>query len=262
MIGLAWLRKSALEELSYRGHLALQAVGGLVTLAGLHYLAKLVPPAELGQGYFAFACVGLAAYLPARAAQAEIARQLRQAQLTGLLEPLALSPSGLGTQLVGMGLGPSASALLRAALTLWAGTLLFGLSLDLRPGALLVTALALGLGAAASLGLGLCSGAIVLHVRRSDPVAYLLDSAAWLGAGLVFPTNLLPRWAQRLGELLPATHVLRLARGALTPSATSGPAGTELALLATLSLACLAAGAAALSLSVREAKRRGALGIS
>ncbi len=259
-LALAWLRRAALEELSYRGHLALQAVGGLVTLAGVYYLGRLVPLSALGGGYFAFACVGLAAYLPARAAQAEIAQGVRQAQLVGLLEPLAASPAGLPAQLCAMGIWPTIGALARAASTLAAGALVFGLSLSLSPRSLAIALAAGLLGAVASLGLGLLSAALVLHVRRSDPIAYLLDSAAWLGSGLLFPTRLLPPWARRAGELLPATHVLRVARAALLPSSGGEARGSMLA-LGLLALSCPLLGAAALRLSIRAARRRGSFAI-
>ena len=260
LLALAWTRRAALEELSYRGHLALQAVGGLVTLVGVHYLSRLVGPRLPGGGdYFAFACVGLAAYLPARAAQAELARQIRQAQLTGLLEPLVASPVGLSAQLLGMALYPSLGALLRAARTLLAGVLLFGLRIDPRGAAWVLAGLALA--SVASAGLGLSSAALVLHVRRSDPVAYLLDSAAWLGSGLVFPVALLPRWAQAAAAWLPATHALRLTREALLPGGTSTDLASELGWLVALAGLTLVVGLFALGGSVRAARRTGGLAI-
>jgi ABC-2 type transport system permease protein len=263
-LAFAWTRKATLEELSYRGYLTLEAVGGLVTLLGLFYFSRLVGSSHAGlvgnEGYFAFACVGLAAYLPARAAQAELARQVRAAQLVGLLEPLAAAPPRLPAQLLAMALQPTLGAIVRAGLTLLAGSVLFGLRLD--PAGLGWTLLALGLAAMASAGLGLCSAAVVLHVRRSDPVAYLLDAAAWLGSGLLFPVALLPGWAQALSEWLPATHALRLARATLLPGGAPSPVWAELGTLAALATLAVALGWALLSLAVTAARRTGALGIS
>ncbi len=264
----AWMRRLTLEAFSYRGHLALEAVGGLVTLAGLSYLSRMVGGAGAAavgpSGYFAFACVGLAAYLPARAAQAELARLTREMQLVGQLEPLAATPARLPAQLLAAAVHPSLAALGRTGLTLLSGAALFGLPLRLAGVPLLL--LGLVLAAAASAGLGLASAAVVLHVRRSDPVAYLLDSAAWLGSGLVFPAALLPGWARGLAQWLPATHALRLARAALLPGPASPPVGAqqpgaELLALTGLAAAALAVGVSALALAVRAARRSGALGI-
>ncbi len=257
-LAAAYTRKAALEALSYRGHLALEAVGGLVTLLGLFYFGRLVgPSAQMPEGYFAFACVGFAAYLPTRAAQAELARQVRSAQMVGLLEPLAAAPPSLPAQLCAMAVQPTLAALGRAALTLAAGMALFGLRID--PLGLPLACLALCLAGAASAGLGLLSAAVVLHVRRSDPVAYLLDAAAWLGSGLLFPVDLLPRWARTLSALLPATHALRTVRGALLGGPPSRDSLAALCLLAALALAV---GWAALTVAVRASRRSGALGIS
>ncbi|MHB8419604.1 MAG: ABC transporter permease [Myxococcales bacterium] len=258
-LAVAFTRRAFLESLSYRGHLLLEAVGGLVTLLGVFYFGRLVGPSpELPGGYFAFACVGLAAYLPTRAAQAELARGVRSAQLVGLLEPLAAAPPGLPAQLLAMAWAPALGALGRTALTLAAGAALFGLRLD--PRGVPLACLALALAAAASAGLGLLSAALVLHVRRSDPVAYLLDSAAWLGSGLLFPVSLLPGWARSLSIVLPATHALRAARAALLGEGPT-PWSSLLALGLIASLA-IALGWAALAVAVRASRRSGALGIS
>jgi ABC-2 type transport system permease protein len=206
--------------------------------------------------------VGLAAYLPSRAAQAELARKVRSAQLVGLLEPLAAAPPGIPVQLLAMALQPTLGAFVRAALTLLAAVLLFGLTIHLA--ALYLVLLGLVLAAAASAGLGLCSAAVVLHLRRSDPVAYLLDSAAWLASGLLFPVALLPVWARLAALLLPATTALTVTRdvllhaGAEWPGAALGAVGW-LALLASLSLMV---GWMSLRFSLRAARRRGSLGIA
>jgi ABC-type multidrug transport system ATPase subunit/ABC-type polysaccharide/polyol phosphate export permease len=266
-LALAWIRRDTLEELSYRGHLAFEAIGGLVTLLGLFYFSLLVGNghAELvgPEGYFAFACVGLAAYLPARTAQAELARQVRSAQLVGLLEPMAAAPPRLQVQLLAMALQPTLGAFVRAALTLLAAVLLFSLRIHL--GALYLVLLGLLLAAAASAGLGLCSAAVVLHLRRSDPVAYLLDSAAWLASGLLFPVAFLPAWVQLAALALPATSALTLTRhGLLHPSdpnlplAAFGAVGW-LALLAALSLTL---GWLSVRLSLKTARKRGSFGIA
>ncbi|HUB05851.1 MAG TPA: ABC transporter permease, partial [Myxococcales bacterium] len=255
---LAFTRKATLEALSYRAYLVLSAAGGLVTLASLFYLGHLVGPStQLPQGYFAFTCVGLAAYLPSRAAQAELARQVRAAQMVGLLEPLAAAPAALPAQLCALAVPATLAALGGAALTLTAGVVLFGLRIDLA--GIPAAAAAFCLAAAASTGLGLLSSAVVLHVRRSDPVAYLLDAAAWLASGLLFPVSLLPPWARAASFWIPATHALRAARGALLMGAAPADSWLPLCLLACLALGV---GSAALTVALRAARRSGALGIS
>ena len=95
-------------------------------------------------------------------------------------------------------------------------------------------------------------------------MAYLLDSAAWLASGLLFPVALLPVWARLAALLLPATSALTLTRDVLLragpewPGAALGAVGW-LALLASLSLTV---GWLSLRVSLATARRRGALGIA
>ncbi len=265
-IAVAWIRRATLEELSYRGYLAFEAIGGLVTLLGLFYFSRLVGSSRADlvgpEGYFAFACVGLAAYLPARTAQAALAQQVRSAQLVGLLEPLAAAPPRLPLQLLAMALQPTLGAFVRSALTLLAARLLFGVRLQLATADLALLGLALA--AAASAGLGLCSAAVVLHLRRSDPVAYLLDSAAWLASGLFFPVALLPAWAQHGAIWLPATSAIQLTRHVLLHAGPEWPLAAlgDVAWLALLAALALAAGWVSVGLSLKTARKRGALGIA
>jgi len=259
----AHFRRDALEEFSYRSSLALQLVGGLVTLFTLHYLSRLigpgVPTGPAGTSYFDFACLGLAAYLPSRAAQAELARRVREAQIQGWLEPLLAAPRSAAANLLAMAVFPSTASLARAGLVLAGGTLL-GLRID--ASGLGPALLALALVSLSSAGLGLLSGALVLRLRRSDPVAYLLDASASLASGLLFPVALLPRWAQAVAQLLPATHALAATRGALLGGASFGELSNELLWLTGLAVASLAAGLLAVRIAVWDARRRGGLAVA
>jgi ABC-type multidrug transport system permease subunit len=73
---------------------------------------------------------------------------------------------------------------------------------------------------------------------------------------------LLPGWAQTLAQLLPATHALAAARGALLDGASSGQLYTELLWLAGLAAASLAVGLLALRVAVWDARRRGGLAVA
>jgi ABC-2 type transport system permease protein len=262
-LAAAHFRRDALEELSYRSSLVLQIVGGLVTLLTLFYLSRLVGPAfrsgPAGTNYFDFACLGLAAYLPSRGAHAELARRVREAQLQGWLEPLLATPRSASANLLAMAVFPSAASLLRAGLVLAGGALL-GLRLEVS--GLAPALLAMILVSLSSAGLGLLSAALVLRLRRSDPVAYLLDAAASLASGLLFPVALLPRWAQGLAQLLPATHALAATRRALLGGESFDQLASELLWLAALATATLAIGLVAVRLAVWDARRRGGLAVA
>ena len=50
--------------------------------------------------------------------------------------------------------------------------------------------------------------------------------------GFAFPFRGMPGWAQALGEILPATHFLRIVRGLMLKAATAPQLANEMAILA------------------------------
>ena len=60
-------------------------------------------------------------------------------------------------------------------------------------------------------------------------IFFLLPSI--LLSGFAFPFRGMPGWAQAIGEVIPATHYLRIVRGLMLKAATSGQLAEELAIL-------------------------------
>jgi ABC-2 type transport system permease protein len=108
---------------------------------------------------------------------------------------------------------PIVSAVLRCALVLGLGMVLFGARFELSG---VVAALAvLGLGLIVSLALGICSAAFVIVFKRGDPIAWLIDALTLLVSGIFYPVEVLPPALRAVASLVPATHALSALRNAL-----------------------------------------------
>lgn len=231
----AFFRRDLQVASSYRVGALLFLFGGLATLSLFYFLAKTMGEVPLlrgrhGTDYFSFALVGLAVATCLRSLQSSFATRLREAQLDGSLEALLCAPFSTLWVFCGLAIYPIASAVVRSAGLLAAGVWLFGAQLAFSPlafGAVFLAALL------AFVPLGLLAASYVLVFKRGEPFSYLLDTAAYLLAGVVFPIEVLPdslSWASRL---LPATYALEgLRASALRNAGLESVASSLIALLA------------------------------
>ncbi len=68
---------------------------------------------------------------------------------------------------------------------------------------------------AANLGMGLTFSTLAHNQLQAVQMAFFFFLPSILLSGFMFPFRGMPVWAQRLGELLPLTHYLRIVRGIL-----------------------------------------------
>ena len=133
--------------------------------------------------------------------------------MMGTLEIMLLSPTRLSAILLSSSLWSYLLTTLRVVVYILVGALLFGFSLSqANP----VTALVVMILSIASFsGIGILSAAMVLLVKKGDPVAWLLGGASSLLAGVFYPISVLPDWLEPLSRLLPLTYALDAMRLAM-----------------------------------------------
>jgi ABC-2 type transport system permease protein len=261
---LAFLARDLLIEASYPVALALQVAGVLFSATLFYFLAQAVGGAAspylaaYGGDYFAFVLIGLAfaGYL-AVGLQA-FGRALREAQLTGTLEALLMTPAPVATILVGPALGSYLLTTLRVGLYLLAGALLFGLRLGGLDAAGLALALAaLVLAVLAFSGLGILAASFVMLFKRGEPATLLVLNGINLLGGVYFPVEVFAErapWLLPLANLLPLTYALRALRLALLGRATPAALWPDLAALAVFAAVLLPAGLLAFRWAVARAR--------
>src|SRR6266702_1005667 len=102
------------------------------------------------------------------------------------------------------------------------GGVMFGLSLARVD--LLAVALLFFLSVLAFNSIGILSATFTLVFKRGDPLLWLVAGLSWLLGGVFYPVEVLPRFLQHAGQLLPITHALTGMRAALL----RGPPAREL----------------------------------
>lgn len=261
-LALAFLRRDLKIEVSYRANLAFGLVGGFAMLMTFHFVGATVGVgspalARHGGGYFAFAVIGVAAMAPLHAALLELARRVREAQVSGTLEAVLATPVGPARAIVLSALYPLASSCVRMALLVGGGALLFELPVRAAgiPAALVVLAMALvGYGA-----MGLLSAAFTLRFQRGDPVAFMLDMVSVLLGGVFYPVEVLPAPLRAVSRYLPATHALEALRDALLRGAGLREVAGSLSSLALFAAVAAPLAWLAFRWAIRRAKDDGSL---
>ncbi len=259
----AFLRRDALAQWSYRMALILDLLGILLAVASPFFIGRFlgdaVAPrlAAYGGSYFAFVLVGIALFGFHHTALRTYADAIRQGQLTGTLEAMMSTGTGLPTLLLGSSLWGFAFNALRVAAFLGLGALFFGLDLSRAslPAALAILALAV----VAESAIGIFSAAFVLVFKKGDPFRFAVGSASALLAGIYYPVETLPSWMQILAQGLPLTHSLSGLRGALLEGKSLGQLGPEVVALAIFALIFLPLALLFFRLAANRVRRQGSL---
>jgi ABC-2 type transport system permease protein len=203
---------------SYRLAFALDLVYGIVEVAVYFFISKTfagVSSAKLSgaPSYFAFATVGIIVTLVIASASTGIAQRLREEQLAGTLEALAIQPVRTAELAFGWAGFACLFAFFRAATYVFFATVLFGL--DLHGASIPGLFFVLLATAAAMLGIGIIVAAVTVLFKRGGTFASFAVFGMSILSGSVFPVSVLPGWLQPLGRILPTRFALDGTRHAL-----------------------------------------------
>lgn len=220
---LAFLIRDFYTETSYR--LAFTTgIGGVLLQAFIFYFLALfigdsAAPLlhEYGGDYFAFVLIGIALGGYFGVGLSGFAGALRQAQTTGTLEALMLTPTPVSLVIVGSAGWSYLYTTFRVFVYLLLGLLL---GVDLRGANLVAALLVLLLSIVTFASIGILAASVIMVVKRGDPITALFGNAANLIGGVFYPITIMPDWLQTLAHLLPITYALRAMRRALLSGGT------------------------------------------
>ena len=221
---LAFLRRDWRLQLSYRFSFLLQFFGVFFNLLVFYFLSKLVGDSAApylepyGGNYFAFVLIGLAFSGYFGVGLNSFASNLREAQTTGTLEAMLMTPTRLSTVIMSSSIYDYGFVTFQVFVYLALGGLLFGVQLDKgnTPAALVVLVLTI----IAMTSLGIIAASFIMVLKRGDPVTLLISSLAVLLGGVYYPVQLMPQWLQQLSRLLPITYSLDAMRRTLLADAS------------------------------------------
>jgi len=272
-VTLAFLRRDWRIWMSYRAavfqhYLGLVLLVVLVYVLGSNFAGDLAPetlllrtpegvdvPRQSGD-YVAFALVGLALTDMFLSGLTSIPKALRNAQFSGTMEAVLLTPIKESELLAGSAVFPFLQSLARATLLLTFGFVFLGywqganfaiMPLIFVPGFLSLAAV------------GLASSAFTLILKQGDPVSLGYAALSTILGGTLFPTNALPDWLQPVVFTLPLTHALSGMRLAFAgaPLAAVVP---QLLILWSLTLVLLPVSYLFFRWSLRHVRKKGSLG--
>lgn len=261
---LAFLRRDMRAWSSYRFAMALQLAGALFVLMIFFFISNAVEIRDASaihvyaDNYFDFVVVGLAVSSYVTVSLSGFAGHVRDAQMSGTLEALLVTPTSVPTLVVGSTLWDYVNATLRFFMLLALANLVFAVPLAWwnLPAALVV----LGLAVLAFSGVGLLSASFVMVFKRGDPMAQAIAWFSMLLGGVYFPTSAVgEEGLEAFAEFLPITPALRALRMLLLRGEPLSMVSYELAALTVMAGVLVPVGLAAFTFGIRRARRSGSL---
>jgi len=258
----ALARRDLAIEVSYQFRLAIFLSGAFVSAFLAFYVSKLVgdpESLERFQGsYFDYVVIGLALTSYAGLGVVAFTAQISREQAAGTLEVLLSGPTRLGTVLAGGLIVPLGLTTVQVALLVGMGVGVVGTGLSTRGVLLAVPVVVLTV--VNFCALGIISAAIVLLVKRGDPISGPVAQVVLLLSGAIFPVELFPAWLEALCHVNPAYYGVRGLHEALLTDGGLAGLVDELAVLSAFACLGLPLSLWLFSAAVAKAKQLGVLG--
>ncbi len=223
-VATAFLKRDFSLEISYRLSFVLHLFGILFNVAAFYFLSRLFGPGlvpqlqQYGGDYFSFVLIGLAFNGYLGLSLSNFASSIRDGQMTGTLEIMLLSPSRLSAILLSSSIWPYIMTTVNVIVYLVVGMLVFGFSVS--QANFLTALVVLILSIASFSGFGILSAAVVLVVKKGDPIAIVFGGVSTLLSGVFYPITVLPGWLTPLSHALPMTYALDAMRLAMLKNAS------------------------------------------
>lgn len=157
---------------------------------------------------------GYLVYVMATSAIMGLGETLADYRDRGILRRLRITPLRPWQILTSHALTHLAMSVLGVILLVTVGALAADLH---RPASIGATALAMTASACSMIAIGFLLGALLPTVRTTQAVAAAIYFPAIFVSGALFPREVLPAVAQRIGDFLPMTYAVRSIRQAWTP---------------------------------------------
>lgn len=260
---IAFIRRDFIIESSYKFAFAFEILTTIVPVLSFYFIARLVrndspPLAKYGPGgYFPFAMIGVALTQYFMLALRTFADTVRRSQMAGCLEAMLSTRTRPETVIL-------LSSLYSFLMKLFHVVLVFALSgwllgVDFRQANFLSAAVVLVLTVVAFASLGILSAAVIVVLKKGDPIEWVLGSLSSLLGGAFFPVTVLPGWLQHVATALPTTHALEGMRLAVLRGYSIAGIWPQVAVLSGMALALAPLSVWTFSLAVEKGRRDGSL---
>ena len=211
-------------EISYRFSFILNLSGIFFSVFTFFFISELIGQEanpylqEYDGDYFSFVIIGIAFSGYFGVGLTGFSRALREAQTTGTLEAMVMTPLPMSTLVIGSALWSYVFTTLRVFVFLLLGVVIFTLDLQGANYAAALVVLILSIISFASIGI--IAAGIIMIIKRGEPLTGLFSAFANLVGGIYYPVAILPQGLQLVARLIPVTYAVRAMRLALLAGAS------------------------------------------
>jgi len=170
---------------------------------------------------------------------------------------MLVTPTSVGTIVLGSSLWDFVLTSFKVVVYLLVGRLVFGVVIHLD--SLLSCLLVLALTVLAFSGIGILSAALILYLKRGDPITSLVASLSALLGGVFYPPEDMPAWLGIGSRFLPITYALHALRLALLRGSRFAELLPDIEALVLFVAVLLPLGLLAFRFAVRKAREEGSL---
>lgn len=259
----AFIVKDFFEAVSYKVYFLFTLWNVLFAVLVFFFLSRVMPEdtgralEQYGGGYFPFVLVGFALVHYLDLAMHGMGSKIREAQIVGTLEALLVTRTPPWQILLFSILYQFLYTSIVVLTYLLIGWAFFGLDLS---HAAWGTGLLMFLLTAASLApFGILSAAVVLIIKRGEPMAYVVAGLSYLLSGVFYPVEVLPAFLQTAAQFFPLTHALDGMRRALLMGTSAWEMPYRLGVLLVFSIVLLPMSLWLFSRVLKHARKTGGL---
>lgn len=257
----ALARRDFAIERSYRFRVVMSFAQLAVVVLITYQVSKLVvdsPELEpYGGSYFDFVIVGLAIMAIARVGIGTFTSIIQREQALGTFEVLLATPTPVSVLLGGSFAFPLTMTAIELGMYLGLGLGLVGSGLDVV--GLLVALPVIVLLLLSFCAFGIVGAAIVVVLKRGDPLAAPLSMATSILSGAIFPVSTLPTPLEQLARAFPAYYGINGTRDALLAGGGAGDVVNDVLALAAFDVVLIPVSIGLFRVSLRHARRTGTL---
>lgn len=250
-------------ESGYKTAFMMRVVESMMLLVLFYFLGELIAPrgspalGKYGKHYLPFAIIGIAFARYFDLTLRMFSESIRLAQVTGCLDAMLSSQTGCVPIVLMSSLYSLISGGMQLLLILLAGSVVFGVDFSLinLPASVLVSVLSTVI----FVGFGVLSAALVVWLKKGDPVAWLLGGFGSIMGGAYFPVDIMPASMQKISSLIPITYSLDALRLTMLKGYSVAMVAKPIGILLAMSAILLPSSVALFAAAVRKGRKEGTL---
>jgi len=257
----AFLLRDFRIESGYKTSFLMRVLESVMLLGLFYFLSALIVPngspalARYGDHYLPFVIIGVAFARYFDLTLRMFSESMRQAQVTGCLDAMLSSQSGCVPIVLMSSLYSLISGGVQLVIILGAGVA-FGIRFGINiPATFVVFVLSILI----FVSFGVLSAALVVWLKKGDPIAWTLSGASAILGGAYFPVQVMPPWVQKVSFLLPITYSLDALRLTMLRSYSIAMVAKPVSILAIMTAILLPASIMLFAGAVRKGRKEGTL---